>query len=237
MAEKFAAEADVLDELVLVRVEERLRTVLHEIRQPVAAVLALAEAARGLPGITTDVTGYLDLLIEQVQEVSGAAWSVLGRGRAEDLPGTLPADVDEILDSVLAAFSKTWTGTLARRGHRGRVWTTGCRPVIRRCLVNVVDNAVRAAGPTGEVVVTVHHDASSVRVDVEDDGPGFGGGPRGMGIGLALTRRELQDIGGSLSPGDPSGLGGARVAITLPLRSVEPVYRAPVYLDLSASAG
>ena len=119
MAKRFAAEAGALEDLVLVRVEERLRTALHEIRQPVAAVMALAEAARGLPGISTDMREYLDLLIEQVQEVSGAAWSVLGRGRAEDLPGSLPVDVDEILDSVLAAFSRTWTGTLVRRGHSG----------------------------------------------------------------------------------------------------------------------
>jgi signal transduction histidine kinase len=232
MAERFATEAGTLDELVLLRVEERLRTALHEIRQPVAAVLALAEAARGLPGITGDVRDYLDLVIEQVQEVSGAAWSVLDRGRLEDSPGSHPVDVDEVLDSVLGAYRRTWTGMLARRGHSGRMWTTGCRPAIRRCLVNVVDNAVRAAGPNGEVVVTVLRSAGSVRLDVEDDGPGFGAVPGGMGIGLAVTRRELQDIGGSLSPGVRSGLGGARVAISLPLRSV-----APVFPDPSASTG
>jgi signal transduction histidine kinase len=232
MARNFAAEAVALEGLVLVRLEERLRTAMHEIRQPVAAVLALAEAARGLPGISTDMRDYLDLLIEQVQEVSGAAWSVLGPGGAEDLPGSLPVDVDEILDSVFVAFSKTWTGTLVRRGHRGSLWTKGCRPAIRRCLVNVVDNAVRAAGPTGEVVVTVRHDAGSVRLDVEDDGPGFGGGPRGMGIGLAVTRRELLDIGGSLSPGLTSGLGGTRIEISLPLRSAD-----PLDVDPSAPAG
>jgi len=237
MAERFAAEAGALEELVLVRVEERLRTALHEIRQPVAAVLALAEAARGLPGITADVRDYLDLLIEQVQEVSGAAWSVLGRGRVEDPSGSPPVDVDEVLDSVLGAYRRTWTGMLVRRGHSGRMWTTGCRPAIRRCLVNVVDNAVRAAGPHGEVVVTVLRGAGSVRLDVEDDGPGFGDVPGGMGIGLAVTRRELQDIGGSVSPAGQSGLGGARVAISLPLRSVVPVQRAAVYLDPSASTG
>ena len=232
MAEKFEGEVGVLEELVLVRVEERLRTVLHETRQPVATVLALAEAARGLPGTSPGVRDYLDLIIEQVQEVSSAAWSVLGRGRADDVSESEPVDVDEVLDSVLAAYSRTWTGTLVRRGHSGRVWTNGCRPAIRRCLVNVVDNAVRAAGPAGEVVVTVLRGADSVRIVVEDDGPGFGGVPGGAGIGLSVTRRELQDIGGSLSPGLPSGLGGGRVAISLPLRSGDAVFGDP-----SASAG
>lgn len=232
MAERFAAEAGALEDLVLLRVEERLRTVLHEIRQPVAAVLALAEAARGLPGVTKDMRDYMDLVIEQVQEVSGAAWSVLSRRKGEDPSGSLPVDVDEVLDSVLGSYRRMWTGMIVRRGHTGRMWTAGCRPTIRRCLVNVVDNAVRAAGPDGEVVITVQRGNGSVRLDVEDDGPGFGAVPGGMGIGLAVTQRELQDIGGSLSDGLPAGLGGARVAITLPLRSVD-----PVYLDPSASAG
>jgi signal transduction histidine kinase len=237
MAGKVAGEAGILEDLVLMRLEERLRTVLHEIRQPVAAVLALAEAARGLPGITPDMRDYLDLVIDQVQEVSGAAWSVLGRGRAGDLPGSLPVDVDEIVDSVLAAYSLTWTGTFVRRGHRGRVWTEGCRPAVRRCLVNVVDNAVRAAGPTGQVVVTMLRGADTVRLDVEDDGPGFGAVPGGMGIGLDVTRRELHEIGGTVSAGLPSGLGGARVAITLPVRTFDPAYLDPVYVDPSVSAG
>ena len=48
MTYELVAESRGLEKLVLGHVEERLRTALHEIRQPVAAVLALAEAARGL---------------------------------------------------------------------------------------------------------------------------------------------------------------------------------------------
>jgi len=232
MADQMEREAGAVEELVFVRVEERLRTVLHETRQPVAAVLALAEAARGLPEATLDMCEYLDLIIEQAQEISSAAWSVLGREPVGDLTGSLPVDVDEVLDSVLASYARTWTGTLVRSGSGGRMWTKGHRPAIRRCLVNVVDNAVRAAGPAGEVVVTVARGAGSVRIVVEDDGPGFGGMPGGTGIGLSVTRRELQDIGGSLSPGLPSGLGGARVAITLPLTGGD-----AASFDTSASAG
>jgi signal transduction histidine kinase len=232
MGDEFSREVGEVEQLVLIRVEDRLRTALHEIRQPVAAVLALAEAARGLGGATSDMRGYLDLIIEQVQEVAYAAWSVLDPGPTEDSHESSCVDVGEVLDSVVAAFSRTWSGTLTRRGHRGHVWTRGSWPVVRRCLVNVVDNAVRAAGPAGEVVVTLYCGSERVRIVVEDDGPGFGGVPRGTGIGLSVTRRELQHIQGTLSSGLPSRLGGARVAISLPRRTAD-----IAYLDPPVSAG
>jgi signal transduction histidine kinase len=222
MTYELVTESRGLEKLVLGHVEERLRTALHEIRQPVAAVLALAEAARGLRGATADVRGYLDLIIAQVQEVSNAAWSVLDRDSMVDLVDSHLVDLDEVVESVLAAYTCTWTGTVTRRGHRGRLVISGTRPAVRRCLVNVVDNAVRAAGPTGAVVVTVEPGADSVRVVIDDDGPGFGRVPRGTGIGLTETRRELREFGGALSPGLRSDLGGARVALSLPLRPSDP---------------
>jgi signal transduction histidine kinase len=226
MGDDLARERGIAFGAVRIDAEQALRTAMHEIRQPVAAVLALAEAARGLPSATPDVRGYLDLIIDQVQEVSSAAASVLERRTGDAGLGDL-VDVDEVLDSVLRSFGRTWSGTLVRRGPRGCMAATGSRPSVRRCLVNVIDNAVRAAGPDGEVVVTVHCDVRSVRIVVEDDGPGFGALPPGNGIGLAVTQRELQGMGGTLSPGLRSALGGARVVLSLPLRIAGPVFLDP----------
>ncbi|SDY84579.1 hypothetical protein SAMN05661080_04785 [Modestobacter sp. DSM 44400] len=62
--------------------------------------------------------------------------------------------------------------------------------------------------------------AKAVRVPVEDDGPGFSRIPKGSGMGLALTRRALETVGGALSVGLHSRAGGARAAISLPLLMV-----------------
>ncbi|MGY1671018.1 sensor histidine kinase [Geodermatophilus sp. SYSU D00710] len=187
---------------------------LHEIRQPLAAVFALAEAARSRPGVPADVDRYLERIVEQTREIADAVTSVLDR-RATD---TGPVDLDEVVDSVLSAFAHTWSGTLSRRGARRDLVVHGDRATVRRCLVNVVDNAVRAAGPRGSVTVTVRRDATSVRVLVEDDGPGFGFVPGGSGLGLPVTRQEVEAMGGRLATGLPSSHGGGRVAISLPLR-------------------
>ena len=219
MGYETVAESRGLETLVLVRVEDRLRTALHEIRQPVAAVLALAEAARGLRDATADVRDYLDLIIEQVQEVSTAAWSVLDRDTMVDLVDSAPMDLDEVVESVLAGYTRTWSGRITRQGHRGSLSIPGARPEVRRCLVNVVDNAVRAAGPIGTVVVTVEPGLDAVRIVVDDDGPGFGRVPRRTGIGLTETRRELRDLGGTLSHGHEIAPGGSSGRAHAPARS------------------
>ena len=196
---------------------------MHEIRQPVSVVLALAEAARGADGVTPEVRGYLDGIIDQVQELDGAAMSVLLPAASSDDSSTAQISVDEVVDSVVAGTRLTWTGTVTSRGSGGSIWITGgSRAGLRRCLVDVVDNAMRAAGSDGTVTVEVLRDAESLRVVVEDDGPGFGRGPRGAGLGLALTRQTLAGMGADLAVGRPSSCGGTRVTLTLHLEPARP---------------
>jgi signal transduction histidine kinase len=196
----------------------RVGLLLHELRQPLAAVFALAESVRSAPNLPDDVRDRLELLIEQAQEVSGAASSVL-EFPAENGPADVPSDVDEVLDSVLAGFGAVWSGTLDRRGVRGRLLVGSGRERLRRCLVNLVENAVRAAGSAGTVTVTVTRRAGNVRLAVEDDGPGFGHVPSGSGLGLDMVRQTVALAGGTLAVGLPSASGGARVVICLPVQT------------------
>jgi signal transduction histidine kinase len=225
MGSRSSGELDAVADRVTTLVQEKLRMAVHEIRQPLAAVLALAEAARTTPGVPADARERLEELIDQAQEVSAAAWSVLGpRASAEG-----SVDLDLLLDSVCRAFGVTWGGDLVRRGGAGPV-TGVSRTMLRRCLVNVLDNAVRAAGPGGRVVVTARRGADRVQIVVEDDGPGLGRIPRGAGLGLTATREALESVGGALSMhGAPSGgsrprTRGVRVVLSLPVSAADPDY-------------
>lgn len=205
------------------QVEDRLRAALHEIRQPLSVVLALAEAARSTPGVGADVLRYLEQIIEQTQEVASAAASVLAPPPPRTARRAARIDVDEVVDSVLAGTRLTWPGTVTRRGSGGTVRVAGGdRTGLRRCLVDVVDNAVRAAGTGGTVTVVVHRDADCLRVVVEDDGPGFGRGPRGAGLGLALSRQTLAGMDADLTVGRSSPRGRTRVTLRLPLVPLGP---------------
>ena len=84
-----------------------------------------------------------------------------------------------------------------------------------RALANVVDNATRAAGEAGRVEVVIGQ-ASQTVIDVIDDGPGFGNGPRGTAsLGLRVATSLLESCGGSLEVHSPAA-GGTRVRIALP---------------------
>jgi signal transduction histidine kinase len=104
---------------------------------------------------------------------------------------------------------------------------------ISQAVLNLVSNAIDAAAEGGgHVAVRLVTDASTLRIQVDDDGAGIPESVRGRvfepfattkkhgkgtGLGLAITRQIVDDHGGTveLSPG-PSG-PGTRAEIALPL--------------------
>ena len=104
---------------------------------------------------------------------------------------------------------------------------------IEQVVVNLLLNAAQAsAGPEdSRVAVYTARDGRSVLVGVEDNGPGVPPEDRekifqpfystkahgeGTGLGLPLCRKLVEAQGGQIVA-DEAPLGGARLAITLPL--------------------
>lgn len=88
-----------------------------------------------------------------------------------------------------------------------------------RALSNVVDNAVRAAGPGGHVRIDVRRSTltDETVIAVTDDGPGFGNAPGGLaGLGLRVTTSLLATCGGRLVRCDDSD--GTTVELVFPSR-------------------
>jgi len=96
--------------------------------------------------------------------------------------------------------------------------------------VNLIDNAILAAGPRGKVTVSVRGIPQAVRVEVADDGPGISPAvlPRifdpffttrevgaGTGLGLAVVREIVLKHGGNISVDSRPG-AGACFCVTLP---------------------
>lgn len=95
---------------------------------------------------------------------------------------------------------------------------------LRRALTNLVDNAVRAAGRKGRVLVTVRPAGGGhVHVAVEDDGPGFGRVQLGNRLGLTVVAQAALAAGGTIEIG-VGAAGGVRV--TMHLRAADPATRA-----------
>jgi len=194
---------------------EILRVASHEIRQPVAVVLALAEAARVVPDASDRVRWYLDRIIDEAVTLAEVARSVLVPEGDMVHVGEEPTEVVGLVEDVLATFELTWTGALSRSGDL-EGYLLGDPVLLRRAIVNLVDNATRAAGPDGRVAVDVRRVGERLVLSVEDDGPGFGYIESQSHIGLAVARRVFAEAGGTLTVAVSRELGGAAVRFSVP---------------------
>ncbi|MGZ3443921.1 MAG: sensor histidine kinase, partial [Polyangia bacterium] len=100
---------------------------------------------------------------------------------------------------------------------------------IRQVFMNLIENAVHAAGPDGSVRIEGALDGRVIQVSVEDSGPGVDvetqrrlfeplitTKTKGIGLGLALVRRIVVRHGGDVAYAPRKG-HGARFVVRLPL--------------------
>lgn len=100
---------------------------------------------------------------------------------------------------------------------------------IRRVFVNLLENAVAAAGDRPQIEIRVLTLASQVQVQIADNGPGiapqlmekifepyFTSKHRGMGLGLAVVKKIIEEHGGKITVANRPE-GGAVFTILLPM--------------------
>jgi signal transduction histidine kinase len=134
--------------------------------------------------------------------------------------------LDRIAADVAAAARLSTTATV--HIEAGETWAPVDPLTFRRVLTNLVGNAVRAAGPQGEVRVQVYAIDGRAVLQIEDDGPGFGAGPAGSGAhGLDIARDLVLSMAGKLQIGS-GARGGCRVRIGLPAPSSGLMGKLPV---------
>ena len=105
--------------------------------------------------------------------------------------------------------------------------TTGDAALLRRMLLNLIANALRAAGKGGQAGLRLTGGRGRVRLTIWDNGPGLPAAgpeldsltvrPDGAGLGLEVARRVAALHGGALVF-DHQADRGARAAVSLPLR-------------------
>lgn len=190
---------------------ERLRVVAHELRSPVAALVALAGAAREVPP-----EGRARLL-----ELAVAAGRDVERILADPELFSLRAERVDVGRLVAALASESVAVSV-----EGRPEARADPTRVRQALANLVANGLRHGA---RVTIDVREREGTVVVDVTDDGPGIDTGAdpfaRGVsgsgstGLGLWLARSIAEAHGGSLEVVPGSG-PGARLRLTLPSASV-----------------
>ena len=183
-----------------------IRGLCHDMRQPLAAILILAETAGG------DPQRRLDLIADQAQWLARLVDDVLVDAASDD------ADLVDVTACAAVAVDGARPSAACRLVLRSTaVVEATARPVaLTRAISCLVDNAVRAAGTGGTVWVSVGaHPDGGVTVTVRDDGPGLGHVAARSSLGLSISRALVASFGGSLEL-RPRAAGGVIATIAVP---------------------
>ena len=216
----------------------------HEINQPLASLrLDLATlrslTARERPPLDEIRRTVLDgdRTTRRIARVIETLRSVARAGAPELADLDAARLVADVADTVrrerpdASAALDALDARAARTVDERRVVVRGNAVLLQQAVLNLVHNALDAVQRGGSTVrLTLTTDDASVRVGVEDDGPGVDAGladrlfepfatgaasGRGLGLGLTLARQIAIDHGGALEHAARPG-GGSRFTLALP---------------------
>jgi heavy metal sensor kinase len=209
----------------------------HELKSPLAAMRTEIDvslrADEHLPGSAATLRSAR----EEVDRLTRIVDDLLVLAAHDEGSRAVHEDVDlaELVTDVVRGFA-------CLAGERGielvdrvePVVVAGDRDGLRRAVSNVVVNALDFSPPGGLVTVAVHRAGETVRIVVDDAGPGVAAAQRehvferfaridgsrtrstgGSGLGLAIVRALLTAHGGDAHI-EASPSGGTRVVLALP---------------------
>jgi len=167
-----------------------LQELHHDFCQPLAAINGLAAAALAQPGIPETPAACLSEIGEQATILLAMCRLVL-----EQPPIEVPVPVHLLAHEAVAAFR--WSRDARVRVDAEPVLVITDPVELRRAVVNLVENAVRASGPNGVVCIAVRADETTVWVEVADSGPGLAAAEPGTAsLGLSIVERLARRHGG-----------------------------------------
>jgi two-component system, NtrC family, nitrogen regulation sensor histidine kinase NtrY len=230
---------------------EVARRVAHEIKNPLTPIALSAERIqRHLERYRLSDPLSLDVIRSCAETIAGAVETVR---RLVDEFSTLarfpaskpqPADINDILDDVLAMFHGRLAGIQLHKAFAaGLPKVMADSEAIKRAIANLVDNAAEALHDSlmKEIEISSSLVASrdAIEIVVADTGHGvtrelkeklflpyFSTKKRGTGLGLAIVSRVIEDHHGSIRVEENKPVG-SRFVVELPL-APEPVTSAPV---------
>lgn len=201
---------------------EMLAAITHDLQTPLTRMrLRLEKVADA--DLQQKLIGDMSAMQQMIREG-------LDLARSMDRSGTMQKlDLDSVLDSVCADAVDAGQ-TVELKGRAGMALLG--RPLdVQRCLVNLIDNAVKYGQ---KAHVTVERLAGAARIRIRDEGPGIPAdqlarvfepfyrlessrsrSSGGTGLGLTIARNIAEQHGATLSLANGAG-GGLEAVLTLP---------------------
>ncbi|GJQ21006.1 MAG: histidine kinase [Bacteroidia bacterium] len=213
--------------------KEMAKQVAHEIKNPLTPMrlsiqhlrTAYRDKAPGFDKLIDDVTRTL---IDQIDALSRIATEFSSFARMPERRFE-KVDVHGLLREALQLFSAMEGVDIRMRFADSGPVLIADREELRRVIINIVRNAVQAMNQHGVITVTTRLHGGTCTIDFTDTGPGipeelqtkvfepnFSTKTDGMGLGLAMAQRVVEDLNGTISLKSKPG-AGTTVSLTFPI--------------------
>ena len=191
----------------------------HETKNPLGVVRGLAQSILEASGADRAVRNMAQQIVDESDRTVGQINSFLGFARPPE-PELRPVNMTELLDEMKPLFEAEARGNRIALGCDGNHLTVRAdETMLRRALLNLVINGIRAVKHQGTVNVRAECSGDGIRIVVEDTGcgitpedmgrltdPYFGRFEGGSGLGLSIVERIARAHGWRLQfhsvPGD-----------------------------------
>lgn len=210
----------------------------HQLRTPIAALQAQAEAAErelahnaaGAPA-----RAQFTRILAATRRLAHLAQQLLALARAEPGSAALldPLDLAELVREEAENWLPTATAKDIDLGFEvAPAPLRGSPLLLKEMLANLVDNALRYTPPEGTVTVRCGVRERAAFLEVEDSGPGIppaerewvferfhrlpGADDEGCGLGLAIVREICNQHGATVAAVEAETLGGACFRVKFP---------------------
>lgn len=232
-----------------------LASMSHELRTPLNGILGFSQLLQYCPGqpLSEKQSDYVDCILKAGHHLLGLINDILDLAKIES--GHLDLRLSAVDPAAAVAECTAFVADLAHRGHvtvENRIIGTDIPAVVadprrlRQVLVNLVSNGIKYNRRGGRVILEVERVRDSVlRLSVRDTGRGIpperldelfqpfkrlgaeASDIEGSGIGLTITRRIVEAMGGCLGVDSVVGEGSnfhvdLTVASSLPVAVLAP---------------
>ncbi len=206
--------------------------IAHEIRNPLVSMKTFLQLLPERWGDPEFSNSFLTLVGDELRRMERLLDVIIEHARPSgETADHRPADVSATVDANLALLDHR----ARKREVRLESKVPGDLPAValsedrlRQVLLNLLLNAIDATFPGGRVVLSAKRVGDSVDIIISDEGPGVPfelqseifepffstRSDNAGGLGLAITRRIIQDAGGEIRVSDRD-TGGAEFAVRL----------------------
>ncbi len=215
--------------------EAFISVISHELRTPITTILAGSRILRRRLGDDTSADLVLDIE-EESERLFRIVEDLLVLSRLERHNLSIaqePVHLSHLVDRVIASEARRWPTTTFDRPGRARVAVVrGEETYVEQVLRNLLSNAAKYGSPGTAVTIAIEDQGDEVAVRVFDEGPGIARGEveqlfslfyrspataasaAGAGIGLFVSRRLVDEMGGRMWARNRSE-GGAEFGFSL----------------------